>query len=58
VDPDWGAERIGRLYAAFQLRLREILRGLGLSSVRALRGRTDLLRYVPREGTDGPGRAR
>jgi len=58
VEPDWGAERIGRLYAAFQLRLRDILRGLGLSSVRALRGRTDLLRYVPREGTDGPGRPR
>jgi Conserved region in glutamate synthase len=47
VEPDWGAERIGRLYASFQLRLRDILRGLGLSSVRALRGRTDLLRYVP-----------
>jgi glutamate synthase domain-containing protein 2 len=58
VDPDWGAERIGRLYAAFQLRLGDILRGLGLSSVRALRGRTDLLRYVRGEGTDGPGRAR
>jgi glutamate synthase domain-containing protein 2 len=58
VEPDWGAERIGRLYASFQLRLRDILRGLGLSSVRALRGRTDLLRYVPREGTDGPGRPR
>jgi glutamate synthase domain-containing protein 2 len=58
VDPDWGAQRIGRLYAAFQLRLRDILRGLGLSSVRALRGRTDLLRYVRGEGTGGPGRAR
>lgn len=57
VEPDWGAERIGRLYGSFQLRLREILRGLGLLSVRALRGRMDLLRYVRGEGTDGPGRA-
>ena len=55
VDPDWGAERIGRLYASFQLRLGDILRGLGLSSVRALRGRMDLLRYVRGEGTDEPG---
>jgi glutamate synthase domain-containing protein 2 len=58
VDPDWGAERIGRLYASFQSRLRDILRGLGLSSVRALRGRMDLLRHVSGEGTVGPGRTR
>lgn len=45
VDPEWGAERIGKLYASFEFELREILRRLGLSSVRALRGRTDLLRY-------------
>src|SRR5437667_10973179 len=45
VDPDWGAERIGRLYASFQLQLRNILRRLGLRSVRELRGRMDLLNY-------------
>jgi glutamate synthase domain-containing protein 2 len=59
VDPDWGADRIDRLYASFRLRLREILRRLGLSSVRELRGRRDLLRYVrPAEGSRdaGPGR--
>jgi glutamate synthase domain-containing protein 2 len=51
VDPEWGAERLGRLYEALRFRLGEILRGLGLSSVRELRGRTDLLRYhKPRDG--------
>ena len=50
VDPDWGAERIGRLYASFQLRLRDILRRVGLRSVRELRGRKDLLIYRGKEG--------
>ena len=45
IDPSWGAERISNLYGAFQTRLREILRQLGLSQIGALRGRTDLLRY-------------
>ncbi len=45
VDPDWGAERIGRLYASFQAQLREVLRRLGLRSVQELRGRMDLLSY-------------
>lgn len=45
VDPDWGAGRLSRLYASFQLQLRDILRRLGLRSVRELRGRTDLLVY-------------
>ncbi len=53
VDPDWGAERLGNLYAALQLRLREILRRLGLRSIRELRGRTDLLLY---RGNGGRGR--
>jgi len=48
IDPAWGAERISNLYGAFQSRLREILRQSGLSRVRELRGRTDLLRYSPR----------
>jgi glutamate synthase domain-containing protein 2 len=46
VDPDWGAGRIGNLYASFAYQLREILRRLGLRSIRELRGRTDLLRYM------------
>ena len=45
VDPDWGAERISNLYSSFALQLREILRKLGLQSIRELRGRTDLLVY-------------
>ena len=50
VDPDWGAERISRLYASFQLQLRDILRRLGLRSVQELRGRMDLLSYQEKEG--------
>ena len=45
IDPAWGAERISNLYGAFQARLREILRQLGLGRIGELRGRTDLLRY-------------
>jgi len=51
VDPDWGAERLGRLYGSFERQLREILRRLALPDVRALRGRTEVLRY------EGRGRA-
>ncbi len=46
VDPEWGAERISNLYASLQAQLREILRRLGLKSVRELRGRTDVLVYL------------
>jgi len=49
VDPQWGAERISNLYAAIAWQLSDILRRLGLSSIRDLRGRTDLLRYVGKE---------
>jgi glutamate synthase domain-containing protein 2 len=45
VDPDWGAQRLNNLYHSFALQLREILRRLGLRSIRDLRGRTDLLLY-------------
>ncbi len=48
VDPDWGAERISNLYSAVQTELREILRRLGLRSIRELRGRTDLLLWKGR----------
>ncbi len=50
IDPAWGAERISNLYGAFQARLREILRQLGLSRIGELRGRTDLLRYSQPKG--------
>ena len=57
VDPDWGAERISRLYASFQLQLRDILRRLGLRSVQELRGRMDLLIYRQKEGHHESGAA-
>jgi glutamate synthase domain-containing protein 2 len=53
VDPDWGAERISLLYASFQIQLWDILRRLGLRSVRELRGRIDLLSYCRKEGYHG-----
>ncbi len=58
IDPEWGAERVSNLYGAFAQELSEILRRLGLMSVRELRGRTDLLTYSPREagGHDGQDR--
>lgn len=46
VEPEWGAQRIANVYGSFQFQLRDILRRLGLASIRELRGRTDLLRYV------------
>lgn len=45
VDPDWGAERLSNLYTSFAFQLQDILRKLGLHSIRELRGRTDLLIY-------------
>ncbi len=58
VDPNWGAERIGRLYASFQLQLRDILRRLGLRNVLELRGRIDLLSYRRKEGHHESGATR
>ncbi|MCH2440757.1 MAG: glutamate synthase-related protein, partial [Candidatus Poseidoniia archaeon] len=49
VHPDWGAQRVGNLYGSFQWQLRDILRKLGLRSIAELRGRRDLLRYIPEE---------
>jgi glutamate synthase domain-containing protein 2 len=43
---EWGAERIGNMYAAYAIQLRDILRKLGLKNIRALRGRRELLRYI------------
>ena len=50
VDPDWGAKCVSNIYGSFQLQLRDILRRLGLRSIRELRGRTDLLIYRGHEG--------
>jgi glutamate synthase domain-containing protein 2 len=45
VEPEWGAQRVSNLYASYAHQLKDILHRLGLSSIRALRGRTDLLVY-------------
>ena len=49
LDPEWGAARLDALYRSFRAQLVDIVRRLGLRSVRELRGRTDLLVYRERE---------
>jgi glutamate synthase domain-containing protein 2 len=51
VTPDWGAQRIENLYKAYAWQLRVILRGLGLHTIRELRGRPDLLVYRTQNGS-------
>lgn len=55
IDPEWGAERVSRMYASMAGQLRTILRRLGLRSIRELRGRQDLLRFEPTEAGSPPG---
>src|SRR5205807_1768007 len=43
IEPEWGETRIVNLFSAWSKRLRSILAGFGLESVRDLRGRKDLL---------------
>lgn len=43
---DWGEQRIVNMYNAYAIQLRDLLRKLGLRSIRELRGRRDLLKYV------------
>ena len=50
IEPEWGAMRISNLYRSYQNQLTDLLRKLGLISVKALRGRTDLLRYTGGRG--------
>jgi glutamate synthase domain-containing protein 2 len=45
VTPEWGAKRISNLYKSYEYQLKDILRRLGLSSIKQLRGRKDLLVY-------------
>ena len=46
MQQDWGAMRLDNLYTALQWRLRDIMRKLGLKSIKELVGRKDLLRYI------------
>jgi glutamate synthase domain-containing protein 2 len=50
VEPDWGAQRLSNLYRSYSDQLSDLLRRLGLASLRALRGRTDLLVYRHGDG--------
>ena len=50
IDLVWGAERLDKLYEAIAWQLRDILRCVGLHSIKELRGRVDLLRYVGKSG--------
>ena len=45
VEINWGAQRLDNLYRSFQWQLSDLLRRLGLTSIRQLVGRTDLLVY-------------
>jgi glutamate synthase domain-containing protein 2 len=49
VDVDWATQRLVNLYTAWQHMLVELLFRLGLDSVSALRGRTDLLNHLDYE---------
>ncbi|MBE9482515.1 MAG: FMN-binding glutamate synthase family protein [Chloroflexi bacterium] len=50
IDPDWGKMRISNLYRSIQQQLCDILRRLGLTNIRQLRGRPDLLVYTGKKG--------
>ena len=52
VQQDWAEMRLDNLYKAMQWRLRDILRKLAMDDVSQLRGRTDLLRYIGKEGVE------
>ncbi len=46
IEPAWGARQLGNFYSAIKSQLEDLLRSLGLKSIRTLRGRTDLLMYM------------
>jgi glutamate synthase domain-containing protein 2 len=56
VETDWGAERLSKLYQSFELQLSDLLRRLGLTGIRDLVGRTDLLVYDQRHPRVSGGR--
>jgi glutamate synthase domain-containing protein 2 len=46
LDSQWGAKRIVNLRKAWGIQLRQILSALSMKSIKELRGRTDVLRYI------------
>jgi glutamate synthase domain-containing protein 2 len=47
---DWATQRLINLFAAWRMRLVEILHGLDMTDIRELVGRTDCLRHLDYEG--------
>jgi glutamate synthase domain-containing protein 2 len=46
MEIEWGTQRLINLYNAWATGLKNILKQLGLKSIKELRGRTDLLRHL------------
>ena len=46
IEPEWAEQRLVNLYSSWRGQWEALLRSLGLGSMRALRGRTDLLRLT------------
>jgi glutamate synthase domain-containing protein 2 len=55
LETDWSTQRLVNMYNAWREILVDILWRLGLDSVTALRGRTDLLMHLDYEGADNEG---
>ena len=55
LETDWSTQRLVNMYNAWREILVDILWRLGLDSVTALRGRTDLLMHLDYEGADYEG---
>ena len=53
VDPISSTERISNMYTSWKIQLSNIVKKLGLSDIRELRGRTDLLVYLNKAGEQG-----
>lgn len=53
IDPSWGSSRIVNLYKSWKKQWEEILISLHLSSIRDLRGRTDLLYHEEYSSPEG-----
>jgi len=50
VDPIASTDRISNMYTSWKIQLANIVKKLGFSDIRQLRGRTDLLVYLNKEG--------